>query len=211
MKKISKLVLITLTSGFLLVPQSSYAFLDSIGNALSGATGGSSGGSAEQLATQSNIITRDFMTSFKLFSEALDLEYDASILEKTTNCATGKICTDSDDADRMVSMSEALSKKIKENQEKNKKLDQASKDKFAKGLLHYGTGIFKSSLVLSAVSNLVSESSSNPFAAIASAGVIAELTTQVPPTFSAFKNASGAVYDYANFNGIEKPEVAAAE
>lgn len=216
MKNITKLTASIILSTAVLAPSSSFAF--GFGNLISNIPGlggdsseTSKGSSVNSVVGQTNTVMVDFVTSMNLFNQALGLEKNADLEKTAAGCVTGKLCFTENQMEKIVSDSEALAQKLEANKKNGITLSATAKETYNKGLLSYGTGVFKSTIIIIAVSELSSQMVSNPIALIASADVIKSLSTSVPPTFSAFKNASGAIYDYASFNGIEKPEIAVAE
>ncbi len=217
MKKVTKLTASILLSTAVMMPGSASAFgfgdlgLPSVPG-LGGDSSATSGGSSlDNVTSSTNAVMADFVASIKSFKKALKIETSSDEKEAIAKCTAQKTCMEGNQMEKYAVMAEEVAKKMEADQKSGVKLSTEAKAIYNKGLLSYGTGILKSAAVITAVSGLASEAASNPVALVGSVGAITTLATEVPSTVTAFKNASSAIYSYASFNGIEKPEMAAAE
>ena len=218
MKK--KLVVITLAAAFCL-PNYSFAF--GLGDLTSSVPGHSGGGGdvadlekgQGQLADETNKVLLDFATAIVSFQEALGLEADSSLKNKIANCAKGKICTESEDFEKTKSHSDEVVKTVKNLEAKGVKLSSDASKTFKKGLVSYGKGALGGSVLGLKIAEVgpkyASAVAANPLTASSTLATGTTIFKQIPPVLTMFSGASGGIYDFATYSGIEKPEEAEAE
>jgi len=95
------------------------------------------------------------------------------------------------------------------------KLSSESSEKFKKGLVSYGKGLVGGGVLGLQISEVIPKYTSaiavNPLTAPTTLETGLNITKQIPPILTTFSNASGGIYDFATYNGIEIPKVAEAE
>ncbi|SFV76488.1 hypothetical protein MNB_SUP05-10-270 [hydrothermal vent metagenome] len=158
---------------------------------------------AKGLSSRTNSVVSDFAKSLILFNDALGLEVSAEKKEALANCSSSKGCS-SDDMDKITSISEGLDDKMSQMKSDGVRLDAESREMFSKGLLPYLTGTVKGVIL---GKDLVDAGKSDPTSMFGMLDVIAAL----PKMVSGFSSSTGAITDYATYNGIDVPEVSAAE
>jgi len=221
-----KLVIITLSAA-ICMPSYSFAFgmgdiTSGLGDITSSVTGSGGDNNIDdlekgqgELADETNKVMLDFVTAFGVFSEALGLEVDSSIKDEIANCGSGKICTENELIEKIESESSALIEAMKSKKDEGVKLSADASKTFQKGLVPYGRGILRGSAlglrIAEAGPKYISAVAANPLSASSTLATGMAITKQVPPVLSTFSTASGGIYDFATYNGIEKPEEVEAE
>ena len=222
MKK--KLIIITLSAA-ICMPSYSFAFgLGDITSSIPDVPGLSGGGGdvadlekgQGELANETNKVLLEFATALEVFREALGLEVDSSLKDAFANCAPKKICTDGGEViEKMVSSSDDVTKVMKSSEEEGVKLSAEARKTFEKGLVPYGRGILRGTALGLKISEVapkyVNAVAANPLTASSALATGMSIGKQIPPVLALFSGASGGIYNFATFNGIEKPEEAEAE
>ncbi len=182
---------------------------------LGGGGAGLSGLASTQtnLTDRSNDVIKTFVLALDKFSGALGLERDSSLVEKFANCGSGKICTESDDIKRIESQAKEVEEKVVQMKKDGVKLSADASKTFLEGLFPYGKGLLKGGFLGADIAAFSSQATNailgNPLSILS---VLPQLPAflviikQIPSIISTFSSANGAIYDYATYNGIEKPE-----
>ena len=205
MKRVKNITTAILLGSTLMLPTTVLSFGGfSLPVSVPGIGGGSSKSvDAKGLSKRTNSVVSDFSKSLALFNEALGNEVSADKQEAIANCSSSKGCS-SDDMDKVASVSDSLKDKVSQMKKDGVKLDAEASKKFSKGLLPYITGTVNG-VVLG--KDLVDAGKSDPMSMLSMLDVI----TALPKMVSGFSSATGAITDYANYNGIDVPKASAAE
>ncbi len=206
-------VVMFLISFFLITPTVVYAW------GMPEIPGVSGGGGADlsnlestqtKLADRSNGVMKNFIGALDKFRGALGLERDSSLLEKIANCGSGKICTESKDIERIESQAKEVVETIEQMKKDGVKLSADASKTFMSGLLPYGKGLLKGGVLGVDITTfgpkVTAAVVANPFSALSQLEVALAIIEQIPPIISTFSGANGGIYDFATYNGIEKPE-----
>ena len=163
-----------------------------------------------KLADRTNKVMGDFVDALDKFREALGLDRDSSLKEKFANCGSGKVCTESDDIKRIESQAKEVEEKVVQMKKDGVKLSADASKTFLEGLFPYGKGLLKGGFLGADIAafapKVTSAVAANPLSAPSQLSVALTIIEQIPPIISTFSGANGGIYDYATYNGIEKPE-----
>jgi hypothetical protein len=204
MKQVKNITTAILLGSALILPTAASAFGGFSMPSVPGLGGGSSKSvDAKGLSNRTNSVVSDFAKSLTLFNEALGLEVSAEKKEALANCSSSKGCS-SDDMDKITSISEGLDDKMSQMKNDGVKLDDEAREKFSKGLLPYITGTVKGAIL---GKDLIDAGKSDPTSMFGMLDVIVAL----PKMVSGFSSSTGAITEYATYNGIDVPEASAAE
>ncbi len=179
---------------------------------LGGGGAGLSGLASTQtnLTDRSNDVIKTFVLALDKFSGALGLERDSLLVEKFADCGVGKICTDSDDIERIESQSKEVEENVVQMKKDGIKLSADASKIFSEGLFPYGKGLLKGGLLGTDIAAFSSQAINailgNPLSVLPQLPAFLVIIKQIPSIISTFSSANGAIYDYATYNGIEKPE-----
>ena len=204
MKRVKNITTAILLGSALIASTAAFSFGGFSLPSVPGIGGGSSKSvDAKGLSKRTNSVVSDFSKSLALFNEALGNEVSADKQEAIANCSSSKGCS-SDDMDKVASVSDSLKDKVSQMKKDGVKLDAEASKKFSKGLLPYITGTVNG-VVLG--KDLVDAGKSDPMSMLSMLDVI----TALPKMVSGFSSATGAITDYADYNGIDVPKASAAE
>jgi len=221
MKK--KLIIITLSAA-ICMPSYSFAFgLGDITSSIPDVPGLSGGGGdvadlekgQVELADETRKVMVDFITSLEYFQDALGLERNSSLSSLKANCLEKKICPGDDSIERIEESSDEIKGKSQSLIDEGVKLSVGSSKKFKKGLIPYGKGLLGGASLGKKIAEVTPKYTSaiaaNPLTAPSVLETGLNIAKQIPPILSTLSNASGGIYNFAMYNGIEKPEEAEAE
>jgi len=175
--------------------------------------GGSSGGAnvdSAALVKRAESIIYNFTVAGDRFDAAINTD-KAGAMEKAkaSQCSSGKGCSSEEAVEAMKAQSEKRREQIQRMMDNGEKLSEAAKAKFATGLAPFGFGTLKGVAFLKdlkdAIPALKNKLSSNPFGALGEINSLISLASTLPPAFEEFSSSAGLIYDFATYNGIEKP------
>ena len=204
MKRVKNITIAILLGSALIAPTAAFSFGGFSLPSVPGIGGGSSKSvDSEGLSRRTTSVVMDFITAITLFEKALGMKDSAEMKDAKAGCASSKGCS-SDDIDKVTSVSDRLKDKVSQMKKDGVKLDAEASKNFSKGLLPYISGTVK---IVVLGKDLIDAGKSDPMSMLSMLDVI----TAIPKMGSGFSSATGAIIDYADYNGIDVPEASAAE
>jgi len=184
--------------------------------------GGGGGGSSSNVDTTallntSNAVIGGFGKAFKRFSEALGLKDESGVYDEMANCSSQGCDISGDRLEEAAAQSESMGAQLDKLKADGVQLDAGAKAKFASGMKPYLFSTLKGVKLLTDLPKskdaVQSKMKSNPFGALGELKSLLTLISKLPPMIESFSGASGKIWDFATYQGLEKPseEEAASE
>jgi len=179
---------------------------------MGGDSGGSQGdfGAAEtEVVGLINSALKNLSTSQAMILDALGLKDDAAVAQQNAEDLENGSITGKDEIASKLESSQALNDKIVAKLAEKEQLDSDAKSKFGQSLLPYAKGVVSGVQAGKKAADTLKSLSANPMQ-LTKFGTLAYVGKEAPTMISNFVDATGAIKDFATYQGIPTDDLAEA-
>lgn len=211
MSLVNKLLSYT-TAVILMFSVTGCSALGGLGGLMGGDSGGSQGdfGAAEtEVVGLINSALKNLSTSQAMILDALGLKDDAAVAQQNAEDLENGSITGKDEIASKLESSQALNDKIVAKLAEKEQLDSDAKSKFGQSLLPYAKGVVSGVQAGKKAADTLKSLSANPMQ-LTKFGTLAYVGKEAPTMISNFVDATGAIKDFATYQGIPTDDLAEA-